>query len=230
VDALAQNGVAENTVVIVTSDNGALPGDRVNAAHTIDGYDLYGHKSCGDWRGYKAHIWEGGHRVPFVVGPASGGEADPPDGGVVETTAACLTDLYETLFGLADADSDGTARDSIDLSSCAGFRRWARTSASRPKRRRALIHHSGSGVYSARVGEWKLIYESRGSGGWPPPAGGGPEPGSPGQLYNLYEDPGETTDLYSDRPGTVSELAELLRSFRDGAPSVEQESARKEDK
>ncbi len=58
-DTLDRLGVADNTIVMVTSDNGARPCD-------VDGI-LHGHKSCGDLRGYKADIWDGGHREPLLV-------------------------------------------------------------------------------------------------------------------------------------------------------------------
>jgi arylsulfatase A-like enzyme len=220
VSALEREGVAENTVVIVSSDNGALPGDRINRLDTLEGYELYDHKSCGDWRGYKAHIWEGGHRVPFVVGPAATAADKEITEPVVETTMACLTDLYETLFSIGGVPTDGVVRDSIDLSEHAGFSEWTSSDgggATNTRKRRALIHHSGNGVYSARVENWKLIFESEGSGGWPPPRGSRPEPGSPGQLYDLYADPGETRNLYGERAPLVQELEELLTEIRGGA-------------
>jgi hypothetical protein len=52
-------------------------------------------------------------------------------------------------------------------------------------RRKDLIHHSAEGVFSLRVGNWKYIHETTGSGGWPPPEGGGPQPGSQGQMRSI---------------------------------------------
>lgn len=219
VAALQESGVAERTLVVVTSDNGALPGDRVSAEETIGGYELYNHRSCGDWRGYKAHIWEGGHRVPFVVGPAA--RTPAVRAGHAESTPACLTDLYETLFDVAGAPADGVNRDSINLTCHAGFSPWRRATEERPSRRRAIVHHSGAGVYSIRVGDWKLVHESTGSGGWPPPQGSGPTPGVEGQLYNLREDPAEARNLFNERTATARELIDLLRTFRAGSPTVE---------
>ena len=76
--------------------------------------------------------------------------------------------------------------------------------------RESLIHHSATGVFSVRKGPWKLIHESLGSGGWPPPRGGGPVPGSSGQLYNLADDPAEEHDLWDRRQDKVQELVALL--------------------
>ena len=74
VDALDRTDQADDTLIMVTSDNGALPGDRkqpLSDEDTVDAryqctYERH-HKSCGDWRGYKAHIWEGGHREPLIA-------------------------------------------------------------------------------------------------------------------------------------------------------------------
>lgn len=223
VSQLRKSGVAENTLVIVTSDNGALPGDRVNERTTMEGYALYDHRSCGELRGYKAHSWEGGHRVPFVLGPAVArpprtDASDPdedvtdlPSGGTVEGRTACLTDLFETLAAVGGAPWDGVTRDAISLLGLPGFTGWGAVPDERPRERRILVHHSGNGVYSARVEQWKLIYESEGSGGWPPPTGAPPARGSAGQLFDLLADPREQENLYSRMHDRSRELEEYLR-------------------
>ncbi len=235
-EALRETGAAQNTVVIVTSDNGALPGDRVSASEGMDGYRLYGHASCGSFRGYKAHIWEGGHRVPFVVAPAQAGPGNAP--AIVEQSA-CLTDLFATLDVLtrpvhadpvatpgSSQGSRARPEDSADLSGYPGFREWLGPNPRPPgteAQRRVLVHHSGFGVFALRVGDSKLISESGGSGGWPPPAGTFPSPGSDGQLYNLAEDPGELENLYHRRGDLIREYQELIQKFRAGRPTVSAE-------
>jgi arylsulfatase A len=77
-------------------------------------------------------------------------------------------------------------------------------------RRKHLIHHSAEGVFSLRVDNWKYIHETTGSGGWPPPEAGGPQPGSPGQLYNIKKNPGEETNLYYKYPRIVNKLKAML--------------------
>ena len=74
------------------------------------------------------------------------------------------------------------------------------------------MHHSSNGVFSIRNEEWKLIIGTEGyqSGGWPPPSGGGPKPDSPGQLYNIHDDPYETENLWSKHPDIVERLTTLL--------------------
>ena len=65
--ALEDAGVWDNTIFVVTSDNGALPGDRVIDGSGTEVYRTDGHRSSGPWRGFKAHIWEGGHREPLII-------------------------------------------------------------------------------------------------------------------------------------------------------------------
>ena len=76
------------------------------------------------------------------------------------------------------------------------------------------MHHSSIGVFSIRHGEWKLILDTQGSGGWPPPRDGGPKPGTPGQLYHIFNDPYETENLWSTYPDIVKRLPELLDRFK----------------
>jgi len=97
-EALESIDALESTAVVVTSDNGALPGDRVMAPGGRQSYRIWGRRSCGDWRGYKAHIWEGGHREPFVV--SWPGVVEP---GVTCTELVCLNDLLATAAGMAAA-------------------------------------------------------------------------------------------------------------------------------
>ena len=80
--------------------------------------------------------------------------------------------------------------------------------------REAIVHHSSTGVFSIRHGDWKLILETQGSGGWPPPRDGGPKPGTPGQLYHIYEDPSETNNVWDTYPEVVERLTALLERFK----------------
>ena len=111
-DALERTGKTDETLIFVTSDNGALPGDRIQGDNSPMPYHLYDHKSCGDWRGYKAHIWEGGHREPLI--------ARWP--GVIapntETDAlTCLTDLMATCAAIVGTEAL-TMQDRTVVISC----------------------------------------------------------------------------------------------------------------
>lgn len=213
-DALERTGQAENTLIVVTSDNGALPGDRVRVRRPGDGgghdtYRTYDHKSCGDWRGYKAHIWEGGHREPLVCRWP----------GVIPANArssqlVCLVDWMATAAALTGQHlPDDAGEDSYNI--LPALLNPALSSPIRP----SLIHHSGTGVFSVRQGSKKLILDTLGSGGWPPPRGGRPEPGTPGQLYDLADDPGEARNLWAEQPEVVAEMAARVAHQREAGQS-----------
>ncbi len=205
VEALARIDALDSTAIFVTSDNGALPGDRVVNASGREEYRTWGHASCGSWRGYKAHIWEGGHREPLIVSWPS--RIEP---GTRCPALVGLNDLPATLAAMAGASlPEGAAEDSRSL-----LPLLEGTAVSTPVRA-DLIHHSATGVFSIRRGTWKLIHQTEGSGGWPPPAGGPPIAGSPGQLYDLARDPGEQENLFHKEKGMVRELTELLLKHRE---------------
>jgi len=189
-------GIADNTLVMLTSDNGARPAD-------VDG-DTHGHKSCGDWRGHKADIWDGGHREPFV---ARWPGRIPP--GSVSDEPVCLTDLMATCAAIIDHDlPDDAGEDSHNL-----LPAMVGEDCGAPIRE-ALVHHSGDGMFSIRQGPWKLIL-GLGSGGFSQPRREEPQPdGAPGQLYNMDDDPAETTNLYGKRRDVVERLTALLDAYK----------------
>ena len=185
--------LAGDTLVIFTSDNGAhwTPGDR----------DTFDHRANGPWRGQKADIHEGGHRVPFVLRWPSRVPA-----GEVRHELAVHTDLYATFAALLSQPvPDGAAEDSVDLSAV-----WLGDPVEEPPRT-AAVHHSLNGHFAYREGRWKLI-ESKGSGGFTrvDVADDAPE----GQLYDLRLDPGETTNLWDERPEVVARLRAGLAAVR----------------
>ena len=194
--ALERGGLAEHTLVIFTSDNGA---------HWLEG-DIaqYGHRANGPLRGQKADIWEGGHRVPFVVR----WPGVVPAGAVTGETV-CLTDLMATFAALVGAELPADAgEDSYNLLPV------LRGEALEEPLREATVHHSLRGTFAIRQGPWKLI-EGRGSGGFTQPAHIDPAPGEPeGQLYHLEEDPAEAYNRYTERPDVVALLSALLDRYR----------------
>ena len=109
-DALERTGT-ENTLIFVTSDNGALPGDRIQDQSGQMPYHPYDHKSCGHLRGYKAHSWENGHREPFI--------ARWPSVIKPETSSdqlMCSTDLMATCAAIVGTDlPENTAEDSHNI-------------------------------------------------------------------------------------------------------------------
>ena len=189
--ALERLGLADDTLVIVTSDHG--PHEGVN-----------GHRSAGPWRGYKSHAWEGGHRIPLIArwhGHAAPGTTCDEPVSLVDLLATCAAILDEPLPPDAGPDS------------CNILPALRDEPRGRPIRD-AILSHSVYGVFTIRRGPWKLIHECTDSGGWVPPKGSGPTPGAPGQLYNLDEDPGEQHNLFDRHPDVVSRLAELLAWYQ----------------
>ena len=189
---LRKLGIEENTLLIVTSDNGAR-------ATCFNGKD-YGHKSNGDWRGQKADIWEGGHREPFVAQWPAKIKAGSECGQTI-----CLMDFMATCAEITGAKiTEGMAEDSRSFLSC-----LENPETDIPVRD-SLIHHSGDGMFSIRQDNWKLII-GLGSGGFSDPKHKEPQPDGPeGQLYDLSNDPAETNNLYMDKPEIVGKMTKLL--------------------
>jgi arylsulfatase A len=196
-DTLDRHNLADDTLVIVTSDNGARPAD-------VDG-DTYGHKSCGDLRGYKADIWDGGHREPFIARWPKAIKA-----GMVSNETVCLIDFTATCAAIVGANlPDHAAEDSFNL--------LPALIAQQPKKpiREALVHHSVDGMFSVRRGNWKLIL-GQGSGGFSEPSRVVPGPGEPlGQLYDMDNDIAETTNLWNKHPDIVASLTAILQRYRE---------------
>lgn len=194
--ALGRTGLAGRTLLVVTSDNGAhwLPEDIAR----------YGHRANAAWRGQKADIHEGGHRVPFL--------ARWP-GRIPEGTTS------DALLGLNDLMATVAAAAGIGVPAGAGedSRNLLPAFLGEPTGaplREELVHHSLDGMFALRQGRWKLI-EGRGSGGFTPPAREEPDPAAPaGQLYDLEADPEEARDLYAERPDVVERLQQSLDRIR----------------
>jgi arylsulfatase A-like enzyme len=189
--ALDRLGLAEDTLLIFASDNGPHPGTN-------------GHQSAGPWRGLKSHIWEGGHRIPFV---ARWPKRIAP--GTVSDEPICLVDLLATFAALTGAAlPEDAGPDSYDIAPALFGRKGPQPI------REALVSHSENGTFAIRQGPWKLILDNKTSGGWMAPEGRPPRPGAPGQLYNLAEDPQESRDLWEARPEIVSRLTALLEKYK----------------
>ncbi|MGZ0655416.1 sulfatase family protein [Coraliomargarita sp. W4R53] len=187
-DTLDTLGISENTMIVVTSDNGA----RTTCA---DGQD-YGHAANGIYRGQKADIWEGGHREPFII-------RWPEQ---IEPNRVCdeligLSDIYATV-----ADLIGVPVDNRQVEDSVSFLGLLQDSQ-KTCQRESLIHHSGCGHFSIRKAEYKYIM-SNGSGGFTEPVG--ERYSTSGQLYNLVKDPAETTNLINDLPEVAAELRQIL--------------------
>lgn len=188
--ALDRAGIADNTLVIMTSDNGCSP-----AAKT-DQLEKEGHFASAQYRGYKSDIWDGGHRVPFIVRWPVQVKA-----GSQCAQTICHTDLLATAADIVGKKlPDNAGEDSVSFVP-------ALHGQTIPATRAAVVHHSISGKFAIRQANWKLEL-CAGSGGWS--KGGDKE--SP-QLYDMAADPGEMTNLAKEKPEIVAKLAKLLEQY-----------------
>lgn len=195
-DALERNGLSENTLVIFSSDNGC------SKAANFRQLEKAGHYASAHMRGSKADIWDGGHRVPFIVrwpGKVAAG-AD-------SNQLICLIDLMATVAELTETPLPaGSAEDSVSFLPALSGKPIATTRA-------GVIHHSVSGHFAYRLDKWKLCL-AKGSGGWSSPnekqAANDSEPKA--QLYDLEKDPSETTNLYKSHPEVATRLLNQLES------------------
>ena len=200
IDAVNEAGIEKNTLIIFTTDNGCSP------AAKIDELVAAGHQPHGVFRGHKADIFEGGHRVPFIAKWPAAIKA-----GTESKETICTTDLMATLAEIASYSlKDNEAEDSYSLIPL--FKQQKLEGSFRE----ATIHHSINGDFAIRKGDWKLAM-CPGSGGW-----GYPNPGKDKavvaklpriQLYNLKEDPREQKNLQADKPEKVKELQALLTKY-----------------
>lgn len=196
--ALDRNGLAEDTIVVFTADNGCSPQADFEALAAL------GHHPSFVFRGMKSDIFEGGHRIPFVV---RWPRTIRP--GSVSDQTVCLTDLTATMADVTGYRlPDQAAEDSVS-----NLPLWEGT-ASGPLRE-ATVHHSIDGSFSIRKGSWKLEM-CPGSGGWSVPRKNRPEEIGglpPVQLYDLSADVGERENVQDRHPEVVEELTALLTRF-----------------
>jgi len=197
-DALEEAGVADNTLVIFTSDNGCS-----GPAANVPNLEKQGHYPSAQYRGYKSDIWEGGHRVPFFArwpGKIEAGSKSPQ--------LICHTDLMATCAEILATELPGdSAPDSVSILP-------ALLGKANEPLREAVVHHSVSGRFSIRQGPWKLEF-CPGSGGWTSPKDKEAKKKGlpPIQLYNLAEDPDESENLQKQHPEIVERLTALLESY-----------------
>jgi arylsulfatase A len=211
--ALQESGVADETLVVYTSDNGSYMrryDESAEKDHVDDstqhGFKASSHRANGPLRGTKADIWEAGHRVPFFVRWPGQVEA----GSRCETTV-CLTDLYATCAEVVDAAlSRNMAEDSLSL---VPLLRGTATVRGAP-----VVHHSVNGTFAIRDGRWKLVL-GNGSGGREKPKGKPFQ--KPYQLFDLSTDLGETRDVAAAHPEWVARLEARLDEIQVSGRTVE---------
>jgi arylsulfatase A-like enzyme len=198
--ALARNGLDENTLVIFTSDNGSPGRDGTNMSGKTNSVRRFGHNPSYIYRGIKADIWDGGHRVPFIARWPGHIKA-----GTTSDEIICHVDLMATCAAILGYNLPTDAgEDSYNILPALLGRKLTEPI------REATVHHSISGMFAIRQGRWKLIL-GRGSGGW---SGRGQPDDPPVQLYNMYAGPSEKRNLCNERPQTVERLTALLNKYK----------------
>jgi len=192
-DALAANGLEENTLVIFSSDNGA-------ETNYVYQRDTYKHFSSMNFKGGKRDIYEGGHRVPFLMRwpkvIKAGRKVDIP---------VCQSDYLATIADIIGVEiPDNAGVDSYSLYPA------LKSDDFDKNLRGAVVHHSSAGYFAIREGKWKLNM-LRGSGGsLKPKLIQAKEGEATYELYNIEDDPGETTNLYFKYPEVVEKLTKRI--------------------
>jgi arylsulfatase A len=205
--------VADHTIVMFGSDNGPEVTAVVNMRKD------YGHDGARPWRGMKRDQWEGGHRTPFIVRWPGKVKA-----GSTSDQTLNLTDVFATCAAIVGAQvPNNAAEDSYNMLPV-----LLGTQGGKPVRP-YMLEQTWTNQMSIRRGEWKYL-DHKGSGGnnydrWQGLAQyklPDTDPGAPGQLYNLSDDPGETTNLCSKHPQIVAELKALLDDAKQSGRSAPQ--------
>ena len=197
VAALDAAGLRQNTLLIFTSDNGCSPAAGIPALNAL------GHYPSAQFRGYKSDIWDGGHRIPFlvrwpgVIKPGSTTEQLASLGDLIATVADMLGVKLPT-----DAGEDSVSM----LPALLG-------TATTPLRE-SVVHHSIEGFFAIRDKNWKLEL-CPGSGGWGLPHNdqAAAEGLPPIQLYDLQSDIGEKNNVEAQHPDVVARLTAMLDKY-----------------
>ncbi|MCA9266108.1 MAG: arylsulfatase, partial [Planctomycetales bacterium] len=199
VQTLADAHMLDETLLIVTSDNGPV-------WYASDAAK-FGHDSVAGLRGMKGDAWEGGHRMPFLV--RWPGHVTP--GSVTESLIG-FTDVLATLADVLGVQlSAGTGPDSIS------FLPVLRGKTVGADLRTSWAMQTANKTNVVRVGNWKLI-DRLGSGGFSKPSRVEPSTGDPaGQLYDLASDPDESENVYAMYPEVVAQLRGQLQQIQNGA-------------
>ncbi len=228
--SLKRNNILQNTLLIISSDNGSFmyrldaPESPKSASekgedHATDpkvhGYLSQTHRANGPLRGTKADVWDGGHRVPFIVRWPQQIEAASVCNqtiSLVDVLATCL----EAVDLVASNDAqDGSAGDSVVADCAEAVDSHSLIPLFRDPgagwKRAPVIMHSANGTFAIRDGKWKLI-DGRGSGGRGKRTATDLELDI--QLYDMSADVGERRNLAVKEPQVVVDLQEKLRRIK----------------
>lgn len=203
-DALEKRGVADNTMVIFSADNGA-------ETHAFERLAEFGQWSSGPFRGLKRDIYEGGHRVPFIV--RWPGEIEPGSKSDEVVSQVDFAATFASMIGYSLGEEE--AIDSYDLLPLLKGDAYTRPL------RKATVQNTSPGQYAIREGDWVLIDAASGAPKEPKAylEHFGLDPygkGNPGLLFNLKKDPRQSENLYEKHPEKVAAMRSLLKRYVDG--------------
>ncbi len=196
-DALERAGLAQDTLVILTSDNGCAP------AGGFDELVAKGHTPSYRFRGHKADIYDGGHRLPFIARWPAKIKA-----GSTSDQLICHSDLMATCAEIVGAKlPENAGEDSVSIMPA------LLGTATKPLHE-AVVHHSANGGFAIRQGRWKLAL-CPGSSGWSYPRPGKDDTSKlpPVQLYDMIDDVGEKQNVEGQHADIVAQLTKLLEKY-----------------
>lgn len=202
--ALDEGGMTQNTLVLFSSDNGAVVRYK-----PLDLASVKGHKVNGLLRGQKTDAYEGGHRVPLLARWPGNIRAGTEDSSLI-----ALTDMLATFADWFEVQlPDNAGEDSFSfLGALLG-------QPPRQVTRKAIVNDSYHGVFATRQGNWKLVLSQHGGG-----VGTQEIPYDPqkpaGQLYDLGRDLAESINEYQQHPDIVKSLTNLLERYKEAGRSA----------
>lgn len=187
-DQLEKQGIAEDTIFVVTSDNGSTFG--------IGGYDPPFFNGTGGLRGHKCNLYEGGIRVPMVVTWPARIAA-----GASDSTVVANWDLMPTILSVAGVETEAEM-DGIDFSPI-----LLGTGEAPARDHLYWEFHAGGGLQAVRQGRWKGVRN-----------GVHRDADLPVELYDLQVDPTETTDVAADHPEVAARILQIMRTEHQVSP------------
>jgi arylsulfatase A len=212
--ALKEAGLDDNTLVVFTADNGP-------EYYAYGRDEKYGHWSSQPLRGLKRDIYEGGHRLPFLVKWPG---VVPPDS--VCSALVSQIDLMATLAAVVGAKlPDNAAEDSHNLLPL--FQ-----GGTTPVRETHV--HNTTATYAIRHGDWVLVdakdgYISKIDPNWETRHAYSADDSQPAELYNIRDDIAQKKNLAAVHPEKLEELRSLLKKIQqqghsaprlEGVPSI----------
>ncbi len=200
IEALRKTGRLDNTLIIFTSDNGAVVAQSERFArqwHLEPMWEAYaaGHRSNGALREGKHSVFEGDSRIPFIVS-----WPDRIPAGQQDDRLFCLTDVFATFAGVLDVPLPESAVDSVNFLPV-----W--TGGSKASPREIVPVRTSNAIFSIREGKWKYIEHD--------PKNSTPrKTENTDQLYDLEKDPAEQRNVFSHYPEVVQRLKNELNKVK----------------